>query len=61
MANNLTGHSLFQHNIVEIGDILVIEEDLANETLEDVLAKRALKGEIFQDEEIRTIIVELAE
>lgn len=45
MANSLTGHSLFQHNIVEIGDILVIEEDLANETLEDVLTKRALKGE----------------
>ena len=37
MANNLHGHTLFQHHIIEVEDILVIEEDLANETLEDLL------------------------
>jgi hypothetical protein len=37
MANNLTGHSLFQHSVIEMDDMLIIEEDLANETLEDIL------------------------
>lgn len=36
-----------------MADILIIEEDLANETLEDILCKRAINGEKFSNEEIR--------
>lgn len=61
MARNLGGHYLTSHNIIEIADILVIEEDLATDTLEDELAERSKKGEIFHDDEIRTIIVEISE
>ena len=52
MADNLVGHTLYQHHIIEINDILLIEEDLANETLEDILCKRAMNGEKFTLDEL---------
>lgn len=50
MADHLAGPTLYQHHIIEIGDILLIEEDLANETLEDILMKKFLNGEKFEEE-----------
>jgi hypothetical protein len=61
MADNLVGHALYQHHIIEINDILLIEEDLANETLEDILCKRAMNGEKFHVDEIKQIIMDIAE
>lgn len=61
MAHNMSGHTLFQHSILEVEDILVIEEDLANQTLEDILIRRSQSNEPFSNEEIQTIIVDLVE
>ena len=61
MADNLVGHTLYQHHIIEINDILLIEEDLANETLEDILCKQAMNGEKFPLDVIKQIIVDITE
>ncbi|CAK86465.1 unnamed protein product (macronuclear) [Paramecium tetraurelia] len=61
VAENFVGNYLFQYQILEVEDILIIEEELAQNTLEDLIDKKQNQKENFTNDEILQIIKDIVD
>ncbi|CAK89204.1 unnamed protein product (macronuclear) [Paramecium tetraurelia] len=61
VAENFVGNYLFQYQILEVEDILIIEEELAQNTLEDLIERKQHMKENFTDYEILQIIKDIVD
>ncbi|CAD8181553.1 unnamed protein product [Paramecium octaurelia] len=61
VAENFVGNYLFQYQILEVEDILIIEEELAQNTLEDLIERKQHMNENFTDYEILQIIKDIVD
>ncbi|CAD8094273.1 unnamed protein product [Paramecium sonneborni] len=61
VAENFVGNYLFQYQILEVQDILIIEEELAQNTLEDLMDRKQNINENFTYDEILEIIKDIVD
>ncbi|CAD8085330.1 unnamed protein product [Paramecium primaurelia] len=61
VAENLVGNYLFQYQILEVEDILIIEEELAQNTLEDLIGRKQNLNQNFTNYEILQIIKDIVD
>ncbi|CAD8077959.1 unnamed protein product [Paramecium primaurelia] len=61
VAENFVGNYLFQYQILEVEDILIIEEELAQNTLEDLIDRKQNINENFTEYEILQIIKDIVD